>query len=80
MGDRGDFEAPDDIYRGSGYRPPVQRGDGSIGLDEFKTEPPIERMMIYGSLALAFKAAPESLDDNQLFAVSSSKVSISAST
>ncbi len=66
MGDRGDFEVPDDIYRGGGYRPPVQRGEGFIGLDEFKAETPQARMGVYGSLAMAFIAAPDSLSNDEL--------------
>lgn len=63
MGDRGDFEAPEDIYRGGGYRPTAPSG---MSFDEFKAEPATARAVVYGSLAFAIMDDLGSLDDDQL--------------
>ncbi len=67
MGDRGDFEVPQDIFRGGGYRPEVRReGLPTTTFDEFKAEPPMVRAMVYATLSFAVMDDPTTLSDDDL--------------
>ena len=67
MGDRGDFEVPEDIYRGGGYRPQVTGPSGApMSFDDFKNEAPGVRAAVYATFAFALFEDPSSLSQDEL--------------